>query len=128
MRTKLQANTRYEKRILEYIEGFASDVLVEKINTGDKTMKGCMDYIIEQAKSMREGNCAVVDDAKVYGWAMHYFEEDSIVEGTTKKPAVSDRKTFLHDPKTGKPKEAVKEVSKDLPGQMDMFAFLGGTS
>lgn len=72
-----------------------SDVLANKINNGTpfekdgkpllnkKTLEGFMKYACNEAKSLAEkgATSACIDDATVYGWAIHYFEEESI-EGT----------------------------------------------
>ena len=90
----LKANNEPQKRIKEYLEKSASDVLADKINFGTeiekdgktlinkKTLDGFMRYATEEARKIAEkgANCACVDDATVFGWAIHYFEEDSIVE------------------------------------------------
>ncbi len=90
----LKANDDSQKRIKEYLEQNASDMLAVKINFGTevvkdgktlvnkKTLDGFMRYATEEARKMAEkgSNYACVDDATVFGWAIHYFEEDSIIE------------------------------------------------
>ena len=90
----LKSNNESQKRIKEYLEQSASDVLADKINYGaeiekdgktlisKKTLDGFMRYATEEARKIAEkgSNYACVDDATVFGWAIHYFEEDSIVE------------------------------------------------
>ena len=48
-----------------------------------KTLDGFMKFACDEAKKQAEkgASCACIDDDVVYGWAVHYFEEDS-VEGT----------------------------------------------
>lgn len=91
----LEAKTKSQQLILAYLEENATETLIEKINNGvqiekdgvqlinKKTMNGFAKYAENEAKKLAEqGEYAVcVDDPTVYGWAMHYFEEDSI-EGT----------------------------------------------
>lgn len=86
MRTNLTAKTDNEKRVLEYIEKNATDYLCTKINNGKKTLQGCWKYITEEARKQAVNGCACIEDNTVFGWAMHYFEEDSIKEGATPKP------------------------------------------
>lgn len=81
----LTAESEGERRVLEYLEQNASDALTEKINNGTKTMAGCWEYIRTQARKKAVKNCAVIEDAEVYGWAVHYFEEDDIQEKTPEK-------------------------------------------
>ena len=48
-----------------------------------KTLSGFLKFACDEAKKQAEkgAQSACIDDAVVYGWAVHYFEEDSI-EGT----------------------------------------------
>ena len=92
---KLTANTPSEQRILEYLQNNASETLAEKINNGTlfekdgkpltnkKSLSGFMKYACDEARNLAAKNetAACVEDSVVYGWAIHYFEEDSI-EGT----------------------------------------------
>ena len=92
---KLTANTPSEQRILEYLQNNASETLAEKINNGTlfekdgkpltnkKSLSGFMKYACDEARNFAAKNetAACVEDSVVYGWAIHYFEEDSI-EGT----------------------------------------------
>ncbi len=108
MELNLKANTPAEQRILEYLQNNASETLAEKINNGTpfekdgnpllnkKTLAGFMKYACEEArKTVESGSSfACIEDSVVYGWAVHYFEEESIegtlytLDGKEYKPAV----------------------------------------
>lgn len=78
MRINLTAKGENQKLVLAYLEENASDVLVEKINSGKKTMDDCWNFIMKCAeKELNKKNGAIRDDV-VFGWAVHFFEEDSI--------------------------------------------------
>lgn len=95
MELNLKANTPAEQKILKYLQNNASETLVDKINNGTpfekdgkplinkKTLAGFMKYACEEARKTVESgsSSACVEDSVVYGWAVHYFEEESI-EGT----------------------------------------------
>ena len=95
MKLNLQAVTKEEQKVKAYLEANASEVLAEKINNGvriqkdgktlinKKTLAGFLKYACGEAKKQAEkgAQSACIDDDTVYGWAVHYFEEDSI-EGT----------------------------------------------
>ncbi len=107
MKLNLTAKTKPQELILAYLEENASETLIEKINSGvqiqkdgktlisKKTLDGFMQYACGEAKKIAEkgANAACVEETTVYGWAMHYFEEDSIegtlynLDGTEYKPA-----------------------------------------
>ena len=95
MKLNLDAKTNEERKVKAYLEANASEMLAEKINNGvriqkdgktllnKKTLAGFMKFACDEAKKQAEkgAQSACIDDAVVYGWAVHYFEEDGI-EGT----------------------------------------------
>lgn len=95
MKLNLETKTKEQELILEYLEKHASNSLRDKINNGvrlnkegielvnRKTLDGFFSYATEEAKKLADkgANSACVRDEVVYGWAIHYFEENSI-EGT----------------------------------------------
>ena len=116
MELTLKANDSSQEKIKKYLEENASEVLAEKINNGvviekdgkklvnKKNLDGFMRFACDEARKQaaKGANSACVDDAVVYGWAIHYFEEESIEgvlyneDGTEYKPP---RKT-VSTPKT----------------------------
>ena len=108
MELNLTANTPSEQKILEYLQNNASETLADKINNGTpfekdgnpllnkKTLAGFMKYACEEARKTVESGSpsACIEDSVVYGWAVHYFEEESIegtlytLDGEEYKPAV----------------------------------------
>ena len=113
MELNLTANTPAEEKILQYLKENASETLAEKINNGTpfekdgkpllnkKTLSGFMKYACDEARKLAEkgANSACIDDVTVYGWAIHYFEEESIegtlytLDGEKYKPAVKAKNT-----------------------------------
>ena len=92
MKLELQATTAAEQKIKAYLEENASETLAEKIKGGvrvqkdgktlinKKTLAGFMKFACDEARKQaaKGANSACIDDQTVYGWAVHYFEEDSI--------------------------------------------------
>ena len=140
MTLNLTATNRQEEIIKEYLEKNATETLAEKINNGIKTEKdgksliskkdltGFFKYATEEArKQAKKGaNSAMIEEKVVYGWAMHYFEEDSILgtlyneDGTEYKPVV---KKATKPTVTTTPKPYVPPVKKPEP-QMSFFDML----
>lgn len=121
--TNLTAEGAAQKRILDYINENASEALTEKINSGKKTMAGCFDYIKNEAKKQAVKGCACIEDQEVYGWAMHYFEEDAIKEGEIQqRAAVYKQEPTKPEPKKPEP----KKKTDNLDGQLDLFSMIGG--
>ena len=113
MELNLKANTPSEQKILEYLQNNARETLAEKINNGTpfekdgkpllnkKTLADFMEYACDEARKTVENgsSSACIEDSVVYGWAVHYFEEESIegtlytLDGEEYKPAVKAKNT-----------------------------------
>lgn len=118
---KLQASNKYEELILNYLENNASDMLVDKINNGNKTLQTCFKWIYEEARKQATNNCAMIEDTVVYGWAVHYFEEDEIKveEKKESKPKIVKPKPVKVEEKKVEPQKV--EPKKPIESQMNMF-------
>lgn len=70
-----------EQAIKIYLDNRAKtdSLFAETYKKANKSIKECCKYIYSQAKKLAKGGNAVgVDDATVYGWAVHYYDEDNI--------------------------------------------------
>ncbi len=123
MKLNLETTNPAEERIKEYLEQNASEILAEKINEGvpivkdgktlinKKTLSGFMKYASGEARKLAEkgATSACVEDSVVYGWAIHYFEEESIEEklynqdGTEHKTQVKPTTKPVAAPVVAKP-------------------------
>ena len=124
-RTGLKANSKETEIILDYLEENASDVLVEKIRNAKKTMDDCWGFVISCAKKAANGkNSYGCAGQEVFGWAIHFFEEDSIkAEDIVKnKPAKAEKPKEVKKAAEQKKKPEEKKEEK-LPGQMTIFDF-----
>ena len=136
MKINLTANNANEQRVLDYLEANASDVLAEKINGGNKTLNGFFAYARGEAQKLAVNGCACVEDQTVFGWAIHYFEEDEIKEPTVaKKPAkvikaTKAAETPVKAQKVDKPTTRTEKTKEDeneaVSGQMSLFDSLFG--
>lgn len=145
----LTANTPSQQRVKEYLEQNASDTLAEKINSGVKIEKegitlinkkdldGFMSYATEEARKQAEKGAryACIEDSVVFGWAIHYFEEDSI-EGTLynedgteyKKPKPKPAPKKAKKSETPKPtptKTTPTKPEPTKPQQLTLFDLMG---
>ena len=94
MELNLIAKNKSEELVKAYLEENASEILAEKINNGVlivkdgntvlnvKTLAGFMEYAKGEARKLaaKGASYACVEDSTVFGWAIHYFEEDKITE------------------------------------------------
>ena len=135
--TKLNLAAKGDDQIavLNYLQQNASDVLADKINNGvqivkdgvtlinKKTLDGFFRYATDEARKLvaKDARCACVLDHVVFGWAIHYFEEDEI-EGTLYNLDGTEYKTAVKPVTT--PKITTKPVvtkPKKNEGQLSIF-------
>ena len=128
-----------QELIKKYLEENASETLADKINSGvcvekdgktiinKKTLDGFMRYATDESRKQAEkgATAACVRSDVVFGWAIHYFEEESIEEKLynedgseykSPKPVVNKTTTA---PTTYKP-PVVKKSGLD---QLSLFDF-----
>ncbi len=140
----LTAKGTEQELIKKYLEDNASETLAEKINNGvkvekdgktlinKKTLEGFMKYATSEARKQAEkgASAACVRSDVVFGWAIHYFEEDSIegklynedgTEYKAPKPVVKKTTTALASTYT--PPVAKKPESD----QLSLFDFTSDT-
>ena len=141
MTLNLTATTTEEKVLKEYLEQTVSEALVEKINNGvpvekdgkklvsRKTLAGFMEYATKEAQkqAIKGTRSACLHSDIVFGWAIHYFEEDSIL-GTLYNEDGTEYKAPKPAPKvTPKPSATAEAPVVPAPnpqpkaGQMSMF-------
>ena len=140
----LETKNKQQELLKKYLEENASDILAEKINNGvkiqkdgktlinKKTLDTFMNFALEEARKQAEKGAigAMVEDSVVFGWLIHYFEEESIegilynedgteykkpapVKKNTSKPTVSNTVT--------PPKPKQNEVISMFEGMEDIF-------
>lgn len=138
IKLNLEAKNNEENRIKQYLQENVSNILADKINNGvqitkdnkqlinKKDLTGFMNYACAEARKLAENGArfACIEDSTVFGWAIHYFEEDSIegklynLDGTESKPGIKSKPTE-------KPKET-KPIIKQNP-QQNMFDLMFNT-
>ena len=144
MMLNLTATTTEEKVLKEYLEQNASEMLADKINNGvqvekdgkklisKKTLAGFMKYATDEARKQaaKGATSACLHSDIVFGWAIHYFEENSIL-GTLYNEDGTEYKPPKPLPKVT-PKKTATATATDTPtapapkpqpkaGQMSMF-------
>ena len=131
MKLNLETKNKEQEPVKAYLEENASEILAEKINNGTpfekdgktlinkKTLDGFMKYASDEARKLasKGANSACVEDKVVYGWAVHYFEEDSI-EGTLFN---EDGTEYKPTPKS--PPAQVRKVEPKKPEQRQASLF-----
>ena len=109
--------TGFELAIKKYLDGRAlSDPLFATTYAKkNKSLKECCAYIRQEAKKQAVHGCAAIADDTVYGWAVHYYDEDSIkVESAPSAKVVAPTSTKAPKAAPAAPKgpEKPKEYTK----------------
>lgn len=83
-----------------------------------KNIDDCCTYITSRAKKEATNGCAVISDDEVFGWAVHYYDEDDI-----KVEKSSNVKTVIgtSPKKADVPKMKIKTKKKEDVGQLSLF-------
>ena len=134
---RLETKTKEQELLKAYLEANASKELADKINNGvkivkdgktlinKKTLDTFMSYATEEARKQAEqgAKCAMVEDNVVFGWLIHYFQEDTI-EGILYNEDGTEYKATVKKPEAKaepKPKSNVGEVISMFEGIEDVL-------
>ena len=73
----MKASNDFKKTIKDYLEQRAAsdELFAVTYAKPNKSIDECCNYVMDCAKN---GGCAGYSDAEVYGWAVHYYDEDDI--------------------------------------------------
>ena len=125
------ANAGFENAIKNYLDKRAESdrLFAESYKKENKSIQECCKYIYSQAKKLlaKGGNAVGVDDDTVYGWAVHYYDEDDIkvenVKGIVE--TVTPVKASVKLEKTVEQKPIRKKTKQNLfdERQLSLFGF-----
>ena len=118
--------TTLQEAVKRHLDKMAQEdfAFAERYKDEKKSLAECAKYIMAQARKQAKGGCAAIEDAVVYGWAVHYYQEENIkVDENVKAKVVTPRE---EKPKEVKPiKALVKDKETNKCVQLDMFADFG---
>ena len=86
--TKLVSKDKNIQKVLNFVlkQCEVDEQLAKKVALDNKTVDKMWGYITSEARKLAVSNTAIVDDATVYSWALHYFiESDTELKIETKK-------------------------------------------
>lgn len=68
----------FKEIIKKHLDNMAAQdaAFAERLKTEGKSLDKCVNYIVSQARKQAKGGGAYVEDAVVFGWAAHYYQED----------------------------------------------------
>lgn len=127
--------SKFNEVIKSYLDKRAKEdpLFAETYKKKNKSIEECCQYIYSQARKVAKGGNAVgIDDATVYGWAVHYYDEDNIkvdnvkegVEVSTPDP-VKEEAVVKMPEKPVKQKPGRKKTKQELfdERQLSLFDF-----
>lgn len=114
------ANQIFETTIKNYLDNRAREdsLFAETYKKANKSIKECCRYIISRARKLG-GTAVAVDDATVYGWAVHYYDEDNIkVEASSGRVEVAAPAAVVK-PEPAKPAALKRQKAKKTNHRAD---------
>ena len=110
-----QAKQAYKSAIIGYLrERCKTDTYLEEAcKRENKSLDGCIKYIVEQARKKAENNVAVILDAEVFEWAVHYILADSLNCESGKTSEEKQAEKSVESPEKEKP-VSVKKSKKTI--------------
>lgn len=114
------STTTFETTIKNYLDRRAREdsLFAETYKKANKSIKECCRYIISRARKLG-GTAVAVDDATVYGWAVHYYDEDNIkVEASSGRVEVAAPAAVVK-PEPAKPAALKRQKAKKTNHRAD---------
>lgn len=115
LKTTIMELIMMENRIKEYLDGRAKQdpQFATKYANEEKSVKECCEFIVGEVYHSRRGqNVVAVDDASVYGLAVHYYDEEDV--------EVRKIGGYQARVKTGKPATEEEKVKHEAKVRLEM--------
>ncbi len=121
------STTTFETTIKNYLDNRAREdsLFAETYKKANKSIKECCRYIISRARKLG-GTAVAVDDATVYGWAVHYYDEDNIkVEASSGRVEVAAPAAVVkpEPAKPAAPKQKAKKTNHRADDSLQLSLF-----
>ncbi len=128
VREKLKTENPTLKIIGDYLQKRCEEEpsFKERILKENKTLSECFDYIKSEAQKKAGNGCAVIEDQEVYGWAVHYFDEDDLkFEKNVRAKAITATKAKeeMEEPERSVAPIPAKKPEPKANGQLCLFDF-----
>ena len=100
-------------KIVEYL--LSREDMNDKYLNESKSLKKMVDFIKGQAKNKSKNGMAMIEDEVVYGWAVHYWDEDN------KDLDISDEKDDREEMQEIRPIKKTQKKEWVAEGQLSLF-------
>lgn len=121
---KTTNNNSFQDTIKAYLDKRAAEDSLFAVTYAkeNKNIKDCCSYITSQAKKQASNGCAMIEDDVVFGWAVHYYDEDDIkVEKTSNTRSEVKTSAPKTEVKKEAPKAKIRPKKKEDVGQYSLF-------
>lgn len=119
--------TQFEDTIKNYLDSRAKEdsLFAETYKKENKSIEECCKYIMQQAQKMynkRVNGGIAIDRKTVYGWAVHYYDEDDIkLEDELERVEVAAPTTIQNPISKEKPVQKKNERKKTKQERQKIF-------
>lgn len=120
----MSANNSFQDAIKTYLDKRAEEDSLFAVTYAKekKNIKECCSYINSQAKKQAVNGCAAISDDVVFGWAVHYYDEDDIkVEKTSSTRSEVKTSAPKTEEKKEAPKAKIKPKKQEDVAQLSLF-------
>lgn len=117
-------NNSFQDTIKAYLDKRAEEDSLFAVTYAkeNKNIKDCCSYINSQAKKQAVNGCAAISDDVVFGWAVHYYDEDDIkVEKSSNTRSEVKTSAPKTEVKKEAPKAKIKPKKKEDVNQLSLF-------
>ena len=121
----------YKEKIKAHLDKMAEqdEAFAARLRLESKSLDECIKYIMSEARKKAVNGCACIDDEEVYGWAAHYYQEDSVkVDKSVKAKVTTSPEPKKESPKVAMDIKPIKAPAKSRKNseskcvELDMFA------
>lgn len=117
--------SKFNEVIKSYLDKRAKEdpLFAETYKKKNKSIEECCQYIYSRARKVAKGGNAVgIDDATVYGWAVHYYDEDNIkVDNVKEGVEVSTPDSVKEEVVVKMPEKPVKKNIERKKTKQELF-------
>ena len=110
----MKASNNFKETIKQYLDKRAAEdeLFAVTYKKENKNLDECCNYVMECAK---KGGCAGYSDQEVFGWAVHYYDEDDIknIKPISGKVIVNRSVELSEEDKENARKKAIEELIQE---------------
>ena len=94
--------------------------IADKLDNPKKSLDEMMKYVVGEAKERAKDNWAMIDNETVYGWAVHYYDEENIEVKSVLGTAAVSKPVSKIDTLNPVSRKKTKKIERDIY-QMNLF-------